>query len=604
MRETIAAVPASPRPPRRRTAAPAASPYDARPWLASYPERVPHDYDFPTVPVTRLLDDAAASFPTGPALAFLGTTLTYRELRQQVDAFASALQGLGVTKGDRVAIVLPNCPQNVIAFFATLRLGAVVVQHNPLYTAGELQHQLADCGATVVVCLDRVYETVASVRARTSVQHVVVTSLADYLPAAARLQLRLPLKAARRRRAELESPLPKGAQVRSFVALVKGAGLPARQVPVDATTDVALLQYTGGTTGVAQGAQLTHHNLVSDTYMNRLWDSEATAGKEVTLGVLPLFHVYGLTVAMLNTVLLSGTLVLLPRFDVDRVLEAVDTHRPTLFPGVPPLFRALAENPKTRDHDLSSLRLCLSGAMRLPADVQEAFGTVTGARLVEGYGTTETSPSTHCGPTTGELRPGSIGLPLPGTRCKLVAQDDPTREVAVGEPGELAVAGPQVFAGYWGGDDAAAVRTPDGYLLTGDIAVMDEDGWFTVVDRKKELIISGGFNVYPSEVEAALAGLDGVVESVVVGVPDRFRGETVKAYVVQRGGLTESDVLAHCAAELTAYKVPRAVEFLDDLPRSGVGKVLRRVLVQAERDKAAAAEQARPASTPGGRRRP
>ncbi len=601
-------MPSPERPSRRSPAAaaqgPTPSPYDARPWLAGYPDRVPDDYDFPAVPVTRLLDDAAASFPTAPALAFLGTRLTYRELRQQVDAFASALQGLGVGRGDRVAIVLPNCPQNVIAFFATLRLGAVVVQHNPLSTPPELQHQLADCGATVVVCLDRVYEAVQAVRAQTAVQHVVVTALADYLPASARLRLRLPLRGARKRRAELETPLPKGARVRSFVALVRGAGLPARQVPVDAVADVALLQYTGGTTGVPRGARLTHHNLVSNAYMNRLWDTEATAGKEVTLGVLPLFHVFGLTVAMLNTMLLSGLLVLLPRFDVDQVLEAVDLYRPTLFPGVPPLFRALAESPRTRDHDLGSLRLCLSGAMRLPAQVQEAFEAATGARLVEGYGTTETSPSTHCGPTTGERRPGSIGLPLPGTRCRLVAQDDPSREVPVGEPGELAVAGPQVFAGYWPGEDAREQLTPDGYLLTGDIAVMDEDGWFTLVDRKKELIISGGFNVYPSEVEAALAGLAGVVESVVVGVPDRFRGETVKAYVVRRDDLTEADVLEHCAQVLSAYKVPRAVEFVDDLPRSAVGKVLRRVLVQAERDRAAQEQAARPASTPGGRRSP
>ncbi|MCW2778997.1 MAG: Long-chain-fatty-acid--CoA ligase, partial [Frankiales bacterium] len=537
---------------RRRPAAPESapetvpSPYAARPWLASYPEGVPDDYDFPAVPVTRLLDDAAASFPTGVALAFLGATLTYRELREQVDAFASALHGLGVGKGDRVALVLPNCPQNVIAFFATLRLGAVVVQHNPLSTEAELQHQLADCGATVVVCLDRVYPAVQAVRARTAVAQVVVTSLADYLPTASRLSLLLPLRAARRRRADLVADLPKGAEVRQFTALVKGAGLPARQVPLDPRTDLALLQYTGGTTGVAQGAMLTHHNLVSDTYMNRLWDTEATAGKETTLAVLPLFHVYGLTVAMLNTVLLSGTLVLVPRFDVDRVLEAVDQHRPTLFPGVPPLFRALADSPKAREHDLRSLRLCLSGAVKLPVDVQEQFSALSGARLVEGYGTTETSPSTHCTPTTGEVRPGSIGVPLPGTLAKLVAQDDPSREVPVGEPGELAVSGPQVFAGYWRSEEPPAT-TPDGYLLTGDVAVMSEDGWFTVVDRKKELIVAGGFNVYPSEVEAVLAALPGVVESVVVGVPDRYRGETVKAFVVQTAGadLSEADVLEH-----------------------------------------------------------
>ncbi len=466
--------PARPSRTKSRAGATASSPYAARPWLAGYPEGVPEDFDFPKVPVTRLLDDAAASFPTGVALAFLGTRMTYRELREQVDAFASALHGLGVKKGDRVALVLPNCPQNVIAFFATLRLGAVVVQHNPLYTEPELRHQLADCGATVVVCLDRVYGTVAKVLGATSVRHVVVTSLADYLPTPKRLQLLLPLKGARRARAELTAPVPKGARVRQFTAMVKGAGMPARQVPLDAETDLALLQYTGGTTGTARGAKLTHYNLVSNTYMNRLWDTGATAGKEVTLGVLPLFHVYGLTVAMLNTVLLSGTLVLLPRFDLDRVLDAVDEYRPTLFPGVPPIFKALADSPKVREHDLRSLRLCLSGAMRLPVEVQKQFEKITGARLVEGYGTTETSPSTHCGPTTGEGRPGSIGLPLPGTRAKLVDRDDPSREVAVGEPGELAVAGPAGLRRLLGRRRARGPRsTDDGYLLTGDIAVME-----------------------------------------------------------------------------------------------------------------------------------
>ena len=576
----------------------AASPYAARPWLASYPEGVPADFDFPSVPLTRLLDDAASSFPTTTALAFLGTRISYRELKEHVDRFASALAGLGVTKGDRVALVLPNCPQNVIAFFAALRLGAVVVQHNPLSTDAELRHQLVDCGATVVVCLDRTYEAVARVRPDTALQHVVVTSLVDFLPAAKRLQLRLPLATAKRARAELSAVLPQGAPVRSFTALLKASGLPARQAALDPQTDLALLQYTGGTTGPSKGAMLTHANLVSNAYMNRLWDTGATAGKEVVLGVLPLFHAYGLTVCMTSTVLLGGTLVLLPRFDLDLVLAAIDEHRPTTFPGVPPIYKALADSPKAKDHDLRSLRLCVSGAMKLPVDVQEHFQRITGARLVEGYGMTETSPSTHCGPVTGEQRPGTIGLPLPGTLCRVVDRDDPTREVPVGEPGELAIGGPQVFQGYWQRDDLTGVFTDDGYVLTGDIAVMDADGWFSVVDRKKELVIAGGFNIYPSEVEEVLFSLPGVADAVVIGVPDRYRGETVKAFVVRAPGssLDADDVVAHCAASLTAYKVPKLVEFRDELPRTVVGKVLRRVLVEEERVKAAATEA--PASVP------
>ncbi|MDP9100855.1 MAG: AMP-binding protein [Actinomycetota bacterium] len=577
---------AAPTPRRPRSTAQPAT-YADRPWLASYPEGIPADYDFPVVPLTRLLDDAAASFPTVTALAFLGTTITYRELKADVDRFASSLAGLGVGKGDRVAIVLPNCPQNVIALFAALRLGAVVVQHNPLYTEHELRHQLADCGASVVVCLDRVYETVAKVRPDTAVAHVVVTSIADYLPLTARLKLRLPFAAARRARSEVQAPLPKGAPVRRFLDLITSAGLPARQADLDPDRDLALLQYTGGTTGLSKGAMLTHSNLVANAYMNRLWDSEARAGREVTLGVLPLFHAYGLTVALTSTVLLGGTLVLLPRFDLDQVFEAIDAWKPTLFPGVPPIYKALADSPRAKEHDLRSIRVCVSGAMKLPSEIQEQFERISGSRLVEGYGMTETSPSTHCNPVTGPRRSGTIGLPLPETRCKIVELDDPSREVPFGQPGELAIAGPQVFQGYWNRPDQDGVFTSDGYVLTGDIAVMDPDGYFSIVDRKKEMIIAGGFNIYPSEIEEVLFGLTGVADAVVVGLPDKYRGETVKAFIVTPPGTTlnEADVIAHCKASLTAYKVPKVVEFRDDLPRTAVGKVLRRLLVAEERAK-------------------
>ena len=594
-----------PDPDRATAPEPAAVGYADRPWLSSYAEGVPTDPEFPQVPLTQLLDDAAAAYPEQVALAFLGAAVTYRQLRADVDRFAAALAGLGVSKGDRVALVLPNCPQNVIAFFATLRLGAVVVEHNPLYTEAELRHQLADCGARVVICLDRVYATVAAVRAGTAVEHVVTTSIADWLPRAAQLRLRLPLAKARKARAETVAVLPAGAPVKDFRALLRGAAAASRQTPVDPATDLALLQYTGGTTGLSRGAMLTHANLVSNAWMNRMWDTGATPGKEVTLAVLPLFHAYGLTVAMTSTVLLGGTLVLLPRFDLDQVFEAIDRWQPTLLPGVPPIYQALADSPKVKAHDLRSIRLCVSGAMRLPVEIAEHFTRISGATLIEGYGMTETSPCTHANPTTGPARPGSIGLPLPGTRVKLVEQDDPSMEVPIGSPGEMAIAGPQVFAGYWGRPDQAGIFTDDGYLLTGDVAVMDAAGWFTVVDRKKELIIAGGFNVYPSEVEEVLRSLEGVADAVVVGVPDKYRGETVKAVVVTAAGSTldEDDVIAHCAASLTAYKVPKLVEFRDSLPRSAVGKVLRRVLVEQERTLAAAAVAEPPGSVPGGVRR-
>jgi long-chain acyl-CoA synthetase len=563
----------------------AKSPYAAMPWLSSYDQGVPAGYSFPTFALTRVLDDAAATFPEHTALAFLGSKTSYRDLKDQVDRFAGVLRGLGVEKGDRVALLLPNCPQNVIAFFATLRLGAVVVEHNPLYTETELRHQLADCGATVVVCLDRVLDTVLKVQKDTAVRHVVATSLVDYLPLSSQAKLRLPLAKARRRRAELRAAVPAGTQ--DFKALIKKAVPVAAQVPVSAD-DLALLQYTGGTTGLSKGAKLSHGNLVANAYMNRLWDHGAVAGREVTLAVLPLFHAYGLTVAMTNTILLGGTLVLLPRFDLDLVFAAIDAWKPTLFPGVPPIYKAIADSPKAKEHNLRSIRLCISGAMKLPVEVAEQFVKISGATLIEGYGMTETSPSTHANPTSGG-RIGTIGVPLPGTRAKIVDQDDSSKELPLGEAGELAVAGPQVFSGYWGQDDTAALFTKDGYLLTGDVAVMDADGFFTIVDRKKELIIAGGFNIYPSEVEEVLFGLDGVQDAVVIGVPDKYRGETVKAFIVRAPGarLSEDDVIAHAAGSLTAYKVPKIVEFRDALPRTVVGKVLRRVLVEEEKAKQA-----------------
>jgi long-chain acyl-CoA synthetase len=557
--------------------------YDARPWLASYPADVPTEFDVPQVPLSRLLDDAAAAFPSSIALAASGATFTYRRLRELVDRFAGGLSSLDVVAGDRVALVLPNCPQHVIAFFAVLRLGATVVQCNPLSTEAELADQLSDCAPTVVVCLDTTFDVVEQVRARVGVRHVVVTSLADYLPSAQRLRLRMPLPSARAARARLTVDISPRERVERFRALA-GHQQRAEQVAVDPATAVAVLQYTGGTTGRSKAAKLSHANLVANAYQMRLWLPEATSGRETTLAVLPLFHVYGLTLCLLTTMLLAGRLVLLPRFDLDLVFDAIDTERPTLFPGVPPIYQALLDAPRLRRTDLHSIRACVSGAMKLPVDVQERFERVTGGRLVEGYGTTETSPATHCQPLSGPRRPGSVGLPLPGTDARIVDPDDPSRVMPVGEPGELAVRGPQVFLGYWSADAGEQPLLHDGWLLTGDIATMDDAGFFSIVDRKKDLVIAGGFNIYPAELEAVIRSHEAVADCCVIGLPDRYRGETVKAFVVPRPGmaLRESDIIDHCAARLTAYKVPKLVELRDDLPRTAIGKALRRMLVAEE----------------------
>lgn len=563
--------------------------YDDRPWLAAYPDGVPADFDFPQVPLTELLDDAAATFPTTVAISADGAHLTYAELVRRVDRLAGGLAALGVDRGDRVALVLPNCPQHVEAFFATLRLGATVVQCNPLATVDELRRQLVDAAPAVVVCLDKSLDTVEEIRAAAGVRAVVVTTLVDHWTLGDRAKLRLPLPSARAERRRMLAPVPAGADVVRYRALI-AKSLPARQAAVEPATDVAVLQYTGGTTGISKAAMLSHANLVANAYQMRLWLPEATSGEETTLVVLPLFHVYGLTLCLLSTVLLAGRLVLLPRFDVNQLLDAISGERPTLMPGVPPIYQAVVDALRVRRTDLSSIRVCVSGAMRLPGELQERFETVSGARLVEGYGTTEASPATHCNPVQGVRKPGTVGVPLPGTFARIVDPEDPTVVLPAGTAGELVVKGPQVFLGYWNRPapdvpaPAEQVLLSDGWLLTGDVAQMDEDGFFTIVDRKKDLVIAGGFNIYPAEVETVILGLDGVLDCCVIGLPDRYRGETVKAYVVPRPGaeLTEEIVRDHCAAALSAYKVPRSVEFRDDLPRSAVGKALRRMLVAEE----------------------
>jgi long-chain acyl-CoA synthetase len=460
------------------------SPYAARPWLASYPDGVPADYDFPEVPLTRLLDDATASFPSRPALAFRGLTTTYREVRDAADHLAAGLAGLGVRKGDRVSIVLPNCPQLVLTVFAVLRLGAVVVQHDPLSTDGALRAQLSHCGSRVVVCLDQAHGTVVRAAVGSAVRWLVVTHLHDDVASRTRRRPRLPLPAARRARDRpLAASHPHPTTV-PFARLVRTPSA-ARQTPVEPLRDPAVLQYVGGTTRAPRAVVLTHGNLVSHAYMNRLWDPCGTVGGEVTIGVLPLSSALGLTVGLNATVLLAGTLVLLPSDDVDELVAAVDRWRPTMLPAVPSVLRALVAR-EAGPRDLSSLRVCVSCAVHLPRAVQERFERLSGARLVEGHGATQGLPSTHCNPLSDRRRPGTVGLPLPGTACRVVDPDDRAREVPIGTAGELHVRGPQVSTACWGTDDP--VLTPDGWLPTGELVTMDADGFFTVVDRAQDLV--------------------------------------------------------------------------------------------------------------------
>ena len=548
----------------------------SRPWLSSYAPGVRADIDITDDSLSDLLDAAVDRHHASVALDFFGATTTYAELGDRVARAAEALRRLGVGPGDRVALVLPNCPQHVVAFYAALRLGAVVVEHNPLYTAGELARQLNDHGARVVVAWDKVVPTLDAIRAQTAVETIVAVDLTAALPRTKRWALRLPVPSARATRAAMSGPAP-GAS--SWEALVRSAPpLPADH-PRPTAEDLALLQYTGGTTGVPKGAMLTHRNLRSNAAQGRAWVPGLRDGGEVVYAVLPLFHAYGLTLCLTFAISIGATLVLFPRFDVDQTLEAMRRRPATFLPGVPPIYQALADAAPARGVDLSSIRFAISGAMALPTPVVDHWEKVTGGLLVEGYGMTETSPVSVGNPVADTRRPGTIGVPFPSTYVRVVDPEDPRIDVGPGRPGELLVKGPQVFAGYWGRpEDTAAALVDDGWIRTGDIVVMDSDGFLTVVDRIKELIITGGFNVYPSEVEEALRQVPGVLDAAAVGLPDGSGGERVVAAVVAAPGvrLDPEEVRTASRARLTGYKVPRQVFVLDELPRSVIGKVLHR----------------------------
>jgi long-chain acyl-CoA synthetase len=541
-----------------------------QPFYAHYDPGVPKEAPRPWL-LFKALEANAQRFPRRVALEFLGRSLTYRELWREVEAFAKGLQEAGLRPGDRVAIMLPNSPQFVIAFYGTLLAGGVGVNVNPMYTSRELRHQLKDAGVQALVILDQLLPRYQEVKAEVPVRLLVRTGIQDYLPFPKNLLYPLML----RRKGQAPKAL-EGIPWRAF--LKRGRPEP---VAVD-LDDLALLQYTGGTTGLAKGAMLTHRNLSSNALQVRAWIPDFREGEEVVLGAIPFFHVYGMTVAMNLALLGAAKLVLLPRPEIGPIVEAIEKHRVTLFPGVPTLYVAFNNFPGIEKRDLKSVRACISGSAPLPLEVAERFEKLTGAKLVEGYGLTEASPVTHCNPLYGERRLGSVGLPLPGVDAKVV--DEEGKEVPLGEVGELIVKGPNVMKGYWNRPDETQKALKDGWLFTGDLARMDQDGYFYIVDRKKDMIIAGGYNIYPREVEEVLYGHEAVQEAAVVGVPDPYRGETVAAFIVlkeaYRGKVTEKDIEAFCRANLAAYKVPRIIQFREGLPKSSVGKILKRELTK------------------------
>ncbi|HEX6331759.1 MAG TPA: long-chain fatty acid--CoA ligase [Actinomycetota bacterium] len=567
---------------------------DHRPWFRSYPSDVPHTLEpYPTYPVFGMLEASTRRFSQRPAIAWFGRTITYRDLHAETERCSAALAGLGVGKGDRVALVMPNCPPYVIAFYATARLGAIVVGNNPLYTKREMEHQLKDCGAKVVIVLDLLYSDFADVFKYLGIEHVVVARLNDYMPFPKK-QLAPALKFKKRQRQEGKPwpPVPKNARVIRWHQWLASAGPVPVAPEIDPDLDPAGFIYTGGTTGVSKGAMLSHRNMIANAMQGASYIG-IKEGVEGLLGSLPFFHSFGMLV-MNVAIQRAGKLIPIPNpRDLHLVMEEIDKEKPTFVPGVPRFFNGLNESPLAKKFDLTSVTACISGAAPLPQAVAERFAEITnGAVLVEGYGLTEASPVTHANPLKGVRKPGAIGLPVPDTDCRIVDLENPDREVAGGKRGELCVRGPQVMLGYWNRPEETALTIRNGWLHTGDVAVVDDDGYFRIVDRLKEMISVSGFNVYPNEVEEALYRHPKVSKAAVIGVPDERTGEAVKAFVVLKEGVTATteEIVAWArdpANGLTAYRAPKLVEFRDSLPETMIGKVLRRVLMEEERQKAA-----------------
>ncbi|RKL65995.1 long-chain fatty acid--CoA ligase [Salipaludibacillus neizhouensis] len=553
-----------------------------RPWLAHYPEDIPKNINYDDKSLQDYLREGALEEPNKTLLHFMGKEMTFHEVYESALRFANGLQNLGIEKGDRVAIMLANTPQSVIGYYGALMAGAIVVRTNPLYVERELEHQLVDSGAKIILCLDLVYPRVMSVLDKSKLEHIIVTQVKDYLP----FPKNLIYPFIQKKNTSLKVEITYNATTHSFTELLKGSSTRPLSVSIDPKEDLALLQYTGGTTGVAKGVMLTHYNLVANTTQCMKWMHKIDHGNEVILCALPFFHVYGMTVGMNFSVMDRSKMVILPRFDTKQTLQAIEKQRVSIFPGAPTMYIGLINDPKVTNYNLSSVNVCISGSAPLPVEVQHQFEELTGGKLSEGFGLTEASPVTHFNLMWGKRPSGSIGLPWPDTDVAVLSAE--TGEVAKsGEVGELIIKGPQVMKGYWKRPEETDAVFMNGWLLTGDMGYMDEDGFFYIVDRKKDMIIAGGFNIYPREIEEILYEHEAIQEAVAVGVPDPYRGETVKAFIVKKEGheVTEKELNAFCRKSLSAYKVPRVYEFRKELPKTMVGKVLRRALIEEEKEK-------------------
>ena len=573
--------------------------YEEKPWIQKYEPGVPESIEYNGQLTHEMLDASAQTYGNQVAtrllLAYLplGITVqakqTYTELKDSVDRFAFALRRIGLQQGDRVAIMLPNIPQQVISFFGALKAGCVVVNTNPTYTPRELGHLLEDSGATAIIILSGFYERVAQARENTDLKHIIVTDVPDPLGFPFNKLVEKKVRAS-----GMMTDVPDSPGIWAFDNLIETSAPNPPSIDIS-PDDVVIFQYTGGTTGLPKAAMLTHRNLMSNVQQIEAWYRDLEYGGERMLGAIPFFHVYGMTVAMLFSMYTGAELIVTPDpRQTDLVLEILQREKVTMYPGIPTMYTAIVNHPKVDEADLRSIKACLSGGMSLPVEIQRRFEEITGGKLVEGYGLTETSPVACANPINGLRKEGSIGFPVPSTEVAIVGlqpnEDGEFETVDAGEEGELIIRGPQVMKGYWKRpEETATAINEEGWLHTGDIARMDEDGCIYIVDRKKDLIIASGYNIVPREVEEVLYMHESVLEATVAGVPDAIRGETVKAYIVLKAGQksTQEEITAFCRENLAPYKVPRLVEFRDELPKSQVGKILRRVLVEEEKRKMA-----------------
>ncbi|MFJ9383366.1 long-chain-fatty-acid--CoA ligase [Peribacillus sp. NPDC101481] len=554
-----------------------------KPWQAIYPEQIPAVLSYEDKPLYSFLKESAEEFPDKVSIHFQGKELTFREVHESALKFAAYLKSIGLQKGERVAVMLPNCPQGVISFFGILMAGGVVVQTNPTYTERELEYQMKDSGAKIILAMDILFPRVTAVASRTDIEHIIVTAIKEYLP----FPKNLIYPFIQKKQYGIVINVEHDGNHHLFSEIMKRKITEEVTVPIDVDNDLALLQYTGGTTGFPKGVMLTHKNMLANTKMCNAWLYKNKRGEERILAILPFFHVYGMTTVLVLSVMEGNTMIIMPKFDVEATLKTIQKQKPTMFPGAPTMYIGLLNHPDIAKYDLSSINACISGSASLPLEVQEQFEKITGGKLVEGYGLSETSPVTHANFIWDQPRvKGSVGLPWPDTDSVILSLEN-FEELPPNEIGEIAIKGPQVMQGYWNRPDETEKTFKNGWLLTGDLGYMDEQGFFYVVERKKDTIIAGGFNIYPREVEEVLYEHEAIQEVVVAGIPDPYRGETVKAYVVlkKNARVTEEELNEFARKNLASYKVPRSYEFRNELPKTTIGKILRRVLIEEEKKK-------------------